>query len=114
MKHLIWNAKHKHLTLYLLQRGRCMMCGGDMNPGRGHAHHPTGWTVEHVIPQAKGGGKVGNITLTHAKCNAIKGSDQPLTYMTRMASDLEEVCQYLNGQTKTLNKNQKQILHGPR
>lgn len=104
--------RRKPLVLFLLQKGRCAICGRPMDKCRGTAQNPLGWTVEHVIPRAEGGGRESNLVLTHSSCNNKKGGDMPLKYMRRMAADLDAVCAFLEQHKAELNPRQKTILFG--
>jgi len=104
--------RRKPLLLFVLQKGRCAICGRPMDKIRGTAQNPSGWTVEHVVPRADGGGRESNLVLTHSACNNKKGGDMPLTYLRRMAADLDAVCAFLEQHKAALNTRQKTILFG--
>jgi len=112
MKNMIAYERPKTQAIFLLQRGRCAICGEVMHPARGNAHHPRGWTIEHVVPLAEGGGRRGNLVLTHSVCNNKKGGDMPLGYLKRIANDLHEIYRHLAYSKARLNQRQKDILNG--
>lgn len=62
--------------LGLAQDGRCGVCGrplvwvSDLNG-------PMRTTIEHVIPQVRGGPRHGNIVKAHRRCNEDKGDRWP-------------------------------------
>ncbi len=51
--------------------GRCLICGG---PLRFDARTGEGANIEHIVPRALGGGNdLGNLGITHTRCNGEKG-----------------------------------------
>lgn len=112
MKNMIGHEGPKLQMMFLLQRGRCAICGQIMHPARGSAQHKNGWTQEHVEPQSNGGGREANIVLTHSHCNNQKGNQAPKPYMKRMAKDLNQIFHLMTNSRTRLNQRQKQILHG--
>ena len=69
------------MSLYVVQRGRCFICGGPMLPTRAtklpDGQYDNGWNRDHVIPKKRGGVGNRNIALTHVKCNSRKGDKMP-------------------------------------
>lgn len=85
-----------------VQQGCCAYCGREMqvpfeNDG------PEVYTLDHIIPLAKGGtwAKV-NLTLAHKKCNGLKGclvipvellNDKPRLFSAFRKGTIKSLCQ---------------------
>ncbi len=59
--------------LWDLQGGRCGICGDPL--------HPAQFQVDHIVPVSLGGShEVSNLQLTHARCNVLKGRQDPVSF----------------------------------
>lgn len=65
-------------VLWLAQDGKCLCCAGAMLPRLRFPLHKDRETLEHVIPKGcLGQDRLGNLALTHSKCNNKRGSRPP-------------------------------------
>lgn len=77
--------------------GKCLICGG---PLRFDAATGEGATIEHIVPRSLGGtNELGNLGITHPRCNGEKGRRwdprkrhraAPERYQTLLARLLDE------------------------
>lgn len=58
------------------QRRRCWICNKKMAI-HVYQRHADFATVDHIIPQSKGGKKERNFLLAHQRCNSLRGSSSP-------------------------------------
>jgi len=65
-----WRKRQFRLALRRAQFGRCAICGGNMKRGKVHS-------IDHVVPQSRGGRDVGNLVLAHRPCNEAKANREP-------------------------------------
>ena len=67
-------------TLIRLQNGRCRYCGTAM---RGKPNSPTEPTVDHIVPQSRGGSdEIINLVAACRSCNSSKGAMSHAEFMT--------------------------------
>jgi hypothetical protein len=65
-------------VLWEAQDGRCLLCEQPMLERTRHPRHKDRDTLEHVWPIGiKGADHPGNLALSHAKCNNLKGGRGP-------------------------------------
>lgn len=66
-------SRSMRTVAWLKCEGICYLCGLMMLPEAENGH-PLGYTLEHVIPKAKGGtNDLENLTGSHQYCNNAKG-----------------------------------------
>lgn len=59
---------------WLIQQGKCWLCGGQMVKG---GNGPMSATWDHYIPQSRGGtDRQDNLMLAHGRCNSLRGNRQ--------------------------------------
>ena len=71
----VWKAQEKRAKLFKKQRGKCWLCGGQMN-WRVRELDPDSATLDHVSPKSLrvGDGGPGNFKLAHKRCNEARGN----------------------------------------
>lgn len=77
----IGNGMSSYRVMWELQGRRCFHCGGEMG-GKTflQKRRENGYTRDHLVPRASGGGVIGNIVLAHERCNTAKAAKLPTQF----------------------------------
>lgn len=69
-------------SLLEVQNRQCFYCRGELNDyAYRYGRNDSGWTRDHVMPRARGGGEFKNVVLACGPCNQRKGCRVPDPYV---------------------------------